>query len=1503
MMFSNLSNKIELLKALANLVRAVLFAGNQRAFIAIIWFVCSALVLNAQNIIKNADFQSGGEWFRGVCGGTVENWYYETTYGGGNRFNKVMEIDDASCPYQDVCVLPNTRYELSFVASRRTRGSTPAAVSTEIKIELLSASKAVIGIPMSKIFTRNNTWFNLTPVDLDSLSQINTTDDTKYIRISLVDKTPQNSTFGMITDNFVMNQVVEIEHFEFGCNGEFKFGLTPNLPDSATYSWTFASGFPNASSSSNEIVQYDNEGAYDVVCDIGNGVCSVIVIDSLFQIEITDPIGMVLGSKKPSCYRGLDGLAFVEEITGGTPNYTFQWQNMQLGDTATGGAGLYKVIGTDSRGCVDSAEVVVLNPEKLVLDTITTLVSCPGASDGTIVLDASGGTGSYVFNVNEIPFGENKEYSGLPYGQHIARVQDANGCIDSLVVWVRNANTAIYEVDVDIFPTACGQSIGSCTVKDVKGGTSPYTYSLNGGTYSSDTQFRNLKAGDYWLSIKDNLGCTYDTLVNVTSSSGISRVTLIGKNGSCGNLGEITVQEVMDGERPFQYVLNGGVAQTDSIFLGVQSGNNVVRVTDNNRCSYSKSITIQNFENPKITLDDFEGVSCFGLNDGFIKTTITGNGHLTIDWNIDPNFHDDDLTSIGPGNYECIVTDERECADTLKVLIEEPSLLLVSISTKESACGTPTGTATAEVTGGYTPYNYDWGTSPVQYTETANKLWGGRSYTLSIQDNNGCSIDTVVEISTANGPIAKVVNVYNATCADNANGRIEVEVSNGTIPYTYSWNTVPEQTDSVAVNLDEGNYTLTATDAMGCSVSISQSVTKPLPITANLDVFDDPCSQFIGRISANASGGTGDLNYSWNTNPIQTSSVAYGLGIGIYQLTVVDSNGCAANFSDTVHHIPKPLFTNIQVTDANCKGGSDGQIQVSATGATPNLKYEWNTNPAQNASLAIGLMEGNYKCTVTDDNNCQADTLVTVGFTNPIPFFTFPADTAFCEKDSVLLYTTENAESYEWYPNGESTASVYAKSGGEYRLTIGEKGCFYTDTIQVREDQMPVLELGDDQYFCEKVEAVFDVTVNGQANYLWNDGDVSSLKALSVEGVYWVQIQQKRCTVSDTISVFRQPQLIVNLPMNDTLCEGDTYEIVPSLIGEIDPQFEWSLNQVNSKSITVDSTGYYSVLVTDGVCAARDTMHLEFLQVPHVDLGEDITICENETLELNSGYPQFDNSWSTGTSTNNIWVEDAGVYSVVVSNYICSGFDEIQVFVQPLPTFNLGNDTSICIGDKISIGVELTNVQYKWNLAGETMSHVNRGNGIHILTVTQNNCAQNDTLIIGQYALPDILPIRESKCFLDTISVETICSNCVGYQWSNGDTTSMISFINPFEGTVTGVTLNGCRSTVPASVSNYYSKGCFPQFFVPSAFTPDNDGINDMFKPVYSRPELLEEYRLDVFNRWGEIVFTATKLDQVWDGMYRREEAQIGSYAWKIQYKTLNSKEVNTLFGKINVLR
>ncbi|OXB00905.1 hypothetical protein B0A72_19260 [Flavobacterium pectinovorum] len=642
-----------------------------------------------------------------------------------------------------------------------------------------------------------------------------------------------------------------------------------------------------------------------------------------------------------SCNGGTNGTATVN-ASGGTPGYTYSWSpSGGTGATASGlAAGTYTVTVTDANTCQTTATVTVGQPSTLVASTAKTDALCNGSASGTASVIVSGGTGAYSY-VWSPSGGTAGTATGLAAGSYNCLITDANGCTLTKTFTINQP--AVLNATTTLINATCTTG-GQAAVGPV-GGTSPYNYlwSPSGETTQTVTGLGN---GNVSCLITDANGCTVTKNFTVTTTNTLvattSQTDILCNGSSTG-----TASVVPSGAPgPFTYVWSpaGGNADTAT---GLTAGNYSVTITSSNGCSIVKNFTIT--EPTALTVTPSQtNISCNGGSNGSASVIVTGGtGGYTYSWS--PSGGTAATASgLTAGTYTVTITDANLCQTTQIFTLTEPAALATTFSQTNVSCnGGSNGSASVSVTGGTGAYTYVW--SPSGGTAaTASGLTAG-TYTVTVTDANLCQTTAVVTITEPN-ILAATTSQVNVSCNGQSDGSATVNVSGGTSSYTYSW--APSGgTADIASGLAAGTYTVTVTDANGCTltetvtITTIPDVTLPVPDVTNLPDITNYCSVLPAEIAIP----TATDNCSGIITATTADPLSY-IAVGNYVInwTYTDDSGNTATQQQNINVIASPL-DQVTFTDAEFTyNGSVHTIEVANLPAGASVVY--TTTPSTGTS-------------------------------------------------------------------------------------------------------------------------------------------------------------------------------------------------------------------------------------------------------------------------------------------------------------------------------------------------------------------------------------------------------------------------------------------------------------------------------------------------------------------------------------------------------------------------
>ncbi|MBI3501840.1 MAG: T9SS type A sorting domain-containing protein [Bacteroidetes bacterium] len=978
---------------------------------------------------------------------------------------------------------------------------------------------------------------------------------------------------------------------DVACKGNSTGAITINSSGgSLSYAWSNGATTQNISGLA--------AGTYSVT--VSNNCGST----SLTGIVVNEPASALNVSiavqDNVKCNGGNDGHVMLN-TSGGTPMYTYLWSSGETVPTInTKPAGTYSVLVTDANGCTATLTAVITEPAAITTTLVVTTISCNGNNDGAINLSVSGGTGMYTYSWQ--PNGETTQnISNLSPGTYTVNITDANFCTHTDVATVNQPSV----LTVTLSPTdvSCNGANDGSISSSVTGGTSPYTYSWSNSATTS--AISNLSPATYSVVVADANGCTAAAIAGITEPTALT-TTVSSTNATCSSTCDGTAMVTASGGTPpYTYSWNPSGATTSSV-TNLCAGTYTVCVEDANHCLVCTPVTISS--PPAITTTlTATNVSCNGNNDGAINLSVSGGtGMYTYLWM--PGMETtQNISNLSPGNYSVTVTDGNNCSATATVAVTEPAALAVMLTPKDISCnGANDGSISSSVTGGTSPYTYLWSNSAS--TQNISNL-SATTYSLLVTDMNGC---TATATATISEPSALTITVTsnNATCGNSCNGDATAAVSGGTPPYTYSW--CNGATTSVITGLCAGNCNATVSDANGCMLTVTFTITAPPAIMISVDSIHNStsCNSGNGEIYTTVSGGVTPYTYAWSPAG-GNSDDATGLNPGTYTLAVTDANGCQATATATVTNSSAMTITG-SVTNVTCNGGTDGAIMISVTGGTPAFTYAWsNGSTSQNLSNASA---GCYSVTVTDANGCSA--MYTNCITQPAALtISLTSTPASCNggNDGTATVSTSGGSgnfSYLWNPSSQTTAAATGLSAGNYSVSVMDITCSVTVTGTVTITQPSAMTATVTHTNpCSSTSNNGTATVivsggSGSYSYLWNpSGQTTSTATGLGTGTYTVTVTDILCPKTLTLTVTLaapiiplQLSTIAAFPENP--CGAQNGQAVPFVIGGSTPYtYMWSNGQTNQNATGL-SAGNYSLVVTDASgCTATGTVTVTCIPV------------------------------------------------------------------------------------------------------------------------------------------------------------------------------------------------------------------------------------------------------------------------------------------------------------------
>ena len=633
------------------------------------------------------------------------------------------------------------------------------------------------------------------------------------------------------------------------------------------------------------------------------------------------------------------------------------------------------------------------------------------------------------------------------------------------------------------------------------------------------------------------------------------------------------------------------------------------------------------------------------------------------------------------------VTDANGCQASAQVVIGSAPCCNVTdagqIGDDQEGCG-PFDPATlysiAPASGGVGPVEYLWLQSDTNAANTqGNPYWmiipGATSdsydpgvitettYFIRCSRNAGCSNyvgeSNVVTITVHPLPLLAGA-VTDALCNGQCDGAIDVTTTDGTAPYTSAWSNGATTED--LSGLCAGSYTLTVSDAKGCTATETYQINEPGNLQATVSATDATCQgNCDGSVSASATGGTAPYSFAWSNGA--SGATASGLCAGSYDVTITDANGCST-LSTVVVNEPSLLTGSVSTTDASCAGTCDGSASASASGGVAPYTYLWSTGG--NTATETGLCAGSCSVTITDAHGCVTVTTFTINEPGALQGSATSTDASChgtCDGTANASATGGTAPYTFAWDNGDTQAATTGLCAGSYSVTITDaNGCVVVTSITVAEPTLLTASGTTSDASCAGVcDGSATVSANGGIApyaYVWTSGGTGATETGLCAGTHDVTVTDANgCVTVVSLTVNEPSALQASASSVDATCHGtcDGSALVNATGGTAPYTYAWSSGSVAAAETGL-CAGSYSVTVTDANGCAT---------VANVTVGEPIVLsavvtttdascasnCDGSaSVSASGGTAPYTYVWSSGGNTATENGLCAGSYNVTATD-------------------------------------------------------------------------------------------------------------------------------------------------------------------------------------------------------------------------------------------------------------
>lgn len=932
---------------------------------------------------------------------------------------------------------------------------------------------------------------------------------------------------------------------------------------------------------------------------------------------------IVVSGTNVSCYGNSNGTAQVA-ISNGSGNYTISWSNgSNLSMINFLPVGTYTVSVKDNvSGCSVVGAYVVGSPDPIAVTETITNVNCNGTSTGAINISVVGGNGSYVYtwkNSSNVTISSSQNLTGAIAGTYSLRIVDSKGCVFTKLYTITQPAQALNSSAVLKEASCFSSATGEINI-EVWGGTPSYTYLWSNGASTQDVT--GLTSGGYSVTITDFKGCQRIVPFTINQPSVLTG-NLTASSVLCYGdaTGSLTVVPT-GGTTPYTYAWRNTTtlyAANTPTLSNVIADDYQVTVTDARGCVYNDFATV-NQPSELMLSNTYVNVSCYGDSDGSIDLTVLGGsptyGYV---WKNSAGVTvgtGQDLVGIPAEMYDVLVTDFNGCTKTLIQEITQPPLpISVAETVTHVKCfGENTGEIELAVSGGTSPYVYNWTTG--QSTSTITGLIA-QTYIYTIVDSKLCQYSNSVIVSQPAQPLTVSNVITDANCFGDSNGGIDLTVTGGTAPYTYEWENssyVLSNSNQDLVNYPSDTYTYRILDSNNCFETGTLFIDQPPKLESTIVGVDILCKYGnTGEIDLTVTGGVLPYGYTWNNGPI--SEDQNGLIAGYYEVEILDAHNCLLIDSITLTEPLDSLSYSYSVFDVRCNNGDDGTIDLVVAGGTAPYNYTWS-NGASSANI-IDLTSGYYEFEVVDDHNCvmidsifvdQPDALALNEVVTPVRCYGL--------SDGIIDVTTTGGTPpfvYSWY-NSDFALSTQTEDlvdfpADLYQVEIlDSNNCFYELFIDLPQPDSLVISHTFNNVSCKDSSDanIFITITGGNPGYFtnWSNGSTVEDQTNIVANDYeLIVLDQKNCTDTFNITITEPDYITMTYDVNPVTCidqhNGEAFAYPVG--GNGGYNYEWS-----NGDLTYNASGLYGgtaeLIVTDILgCLGYGSVDIPVIEIGCID--------------------------------------------------------------------------------------------------------------------------------------------------------------------------------------------------------------------------------------------------------------------------------------------------------------
>ena len=762
--------------------------------------------------------------------------------------------------------------------------------------------------------------------------------------------------------------------------------------------------------------------------------------------------------------------------------------------------------------------------------------------------------------------------------------------------------------------------------------------------------------------------------------------------------------------------------------------------------------------------------------------------------------------------------------------------------------------------------SYLWSTGETTQTIT---IYSGGEYWAEVQTNCGVVSDTI-DVEEQNEPIIFIPGIFQLC----EGGTLTVHAGS-MYADSFLWST-GETTESIDIT-EPGDYWVQAFNDCGQTEQIFH---VELTDEINLDFGPDAVmcegesyELDMSNIAANT--------YIWSTG--ETTPTITVTEPGLYW-GEVDTDCGFDRDTIIVESIAPPLVS------------ADGDFQIcsgEATTITSDVQnvdsFVWSTGETT-ATITI-TSEGDYW--LEGSNDCGTDRYDFSVTADEHPAISLGPDLSICAEEEVELTIPDSGGSYLW-STGETTQTISVNQEGEYWGQLTTNCGTVRDTVYVEVIGNPEVAITGNLAICEGEVATVIADVLYTDEILWSTGETTPSIEISEAGNYWLRGSNSCATETHEFSIEVEDLPVFSLGPDFVLCEGDEIQLQIPVNGT---SYLWSTGETTS-TISVSSPGTYWGEVNTNCGTVRDTLEIQSVAQPTLSLSGNVDICEGDAAQMTANFNYAEELlWSTGETTQTIEISEEGEYWVQAANQCFTVQENFTISYKEQPVIPFDDSYLLCDGEEIVLDATNEGATYLWQDGSTEATFLATEEGTYSVQVNLDDCVEEKQTTI-QFIEPLSVELGKDTiaCLRDEIYLEVDVEPGQSVMWNDGSETSV------FVATETGrytVQLSNICETVADQIFIEFYECCVAQ--VPTAFSPDSSGKNDIFRPLFNCK--INDYRFKIFNRWGEKVFESTQLSQGWDGTFHGTKALPDAYTWALEYFDEETNQTRVFKGVVNLIR